>query len=263
MQINNHPQWAVAQVQPGDQVSLLLPDEPANPNLDVSDEPLEIVYEDRDFLVVNKPAGVATVPAHNVPVHNSLVNRLKGYYLRQQYPNQVTHVATRLDRDTSGLVVFPKHRFAHAVLDQQLKQHQVTKRYLAIVQGKVPAKHGVIMAPIRRDPASFVQRQVARDGEMSITEYWTQEMTDAKTVVRIALHSGRTHQIRVHFQSIGHPLIGDDMYGQASPLINRQALHCQYVSFYSPFINQVIEVSVPIPADMRNLIQKNEAGRNF
>lgn len=254
MRINDQPQWAVAQVQPGDQVSLIVPDEPANPNLDVSEEPLEIVYEDRDFLVVNKPAGVATVPAHNVPVHDSLVNRLKGYYLRQQYPNQVTHVATRLDRDTSGLVVFPKHRFAHAVLDQQLKQHQVIKRYVAIVQGQIKDQHGVIIAPIRRDPESFVQRQVARDEKMSMTEYWLQEKTDAYSVVHVALHSGRTHQIRVHFQSIGHSLVGDDMYGQASELIDRQALHCGYVKFYSPFLNCAIEVTAPLPDDMKKLI---------
>lgn len=254
MRINNEPQWARALVQPEDEVSLIVPDEAPNPVVTASDAPLDIVYEDDDFLVVNKPAGVATVPAHNVAVHDSLVNRLKGYYQRQNYPNQVTHVATRLDRDTSGLVVFPKHRFAHAVLDQQLKQHQVTKRYLAIATGKIESKHGVMMGPIARDPASFVKRQVIAGGKASITEYWLQQVSPSWSVVEVLLHTGRTHQIRVHFAALGHPLLGDDMYGHADNRLSRQALHCGYVQFYSPFKEQVITLTAPLPADLQTIL---------
>lgn len=233
MRINDRVAWAIDQVEPGDVVYLVVPNEPANPTITVSDQTFEIAYEDEDFLVINKEAGVATVPAHHVAVQDSLVNRVKGYYQRQNYPNQVTHVATRLDKDTSGLVVFPKHRFAHAVLDRQLKARQVKKEYLAMVQGRLTVSHGYIDAPIRRDPDSFVKRLVAPDGKASATEYWCERVTDTTSLVRVRLHTGRTHQIRVHFSFLGHPLLGDDMYGTGFGM-PRQALHCQRVSFYSP-----------------------------
>lgn len=255
MFIDGASAWAVDLVQPGQQVGLLLPDEPANPNITLCDEPFKIAFEDEDFLVINKDAGVATVPAHHVAVQDSLVNRVKSYYIHQGYDNQVTHVATRLDKNTSGLVVFPKHRFAHAVLDKQLKHHQVYKEYLAVVGGRaVNTSHGYIYAPIERDPSSFVQRRVNCNGKESVTEYWTLYRSNQGSIEKINLHTGRTHQIRVHFSFLGHPLLGDDMYGGDLSLINRQALHCQTVSFYSPFKNEQIVCHAALPDDMENLI---------
>ncbi len=248
MRIGDRTAWAIDLVQPGETVCLVLPDEPANPIVSVSEAPFEIAYEDEDFLVVNKAAGVATVPAHGVSVQDSLVNRVKGYYQRQGYPNQVTHVATRLDKFTSGLVIFPKHRFAHAVLDRQLKSRQVKKEYVALVTGALGATHGYIDAPIRRDPDSFVKRMVAPDGKPSATEYWCKEVTANASAVRIRLHTGRTHQIRVHFAFLGHPLLGDDMYGTGQGM-DRQALHCRLVSFYSPFKQETITVAASLPDD--------------
>lgn len=257
MLINGQPKWAVDMVHQGDQYSIVIPPEEANDHVDESSAPINIAYEDRDFLVLNKPAGVATVPAHNVPVADSLVNRVKYYYHQQKYENQVTHVATRLDKDTSGLVVFPKHRFAHAVLDRQLKKHQVKKNYYALVSGRLSTSHGYIDAPIRRDPDSFVKRQVAPDGKPSVTEYWLEEAHADRSLVKIRLHTGRTHQIRVHFSFLGHPLVGDDMYGApaASDLINRQALHCYWMQFYSPFKQDWITVTAPVPADFQRALR--------
>lgn len=259
MRINGEPKWAVDLVHPGDRYSIVIPPEQANDHVDESSAPIEIAYEDRDFLVLNKPAGVATVPAHNVPVADSLVNRVKYYYRRQGYENQVTHVATRLDKDTSGLVVFPKHRFAHAILDRQLKRHQVKKNYYALVSGRIPAQHGYIDAPIRRDPESFVKRVVAPDGKPSVTEYWLEQANAHRSLVKVRLHTGRTHQIRVHFSFLGHPLVGDEMYGTSewSPLIGRQALHCYWLQFYSPFKEQLITVKAPLPADFRAAVARN------
>ncbi|AMS07956.1 RNA pseudouridine synthase [Limosilactobacillus oris] len=258
MLINGEPKWAVDLVQPGDEYSIVIPPEEANDHVDESTAPITIAYEDRDFLVLNKPAGVATVPAHNVPVADSLVNRVKHYYREQGYENQVTHVATRLDKDTSGLVVFPKHRFAHAVLDRQLKRHEVKKNYYALVSGRLHTQHGYIDAPIRRDPASFVKREVAADGKDSVTEYWLAQAQAERSLVRIRLHTGRTHQIRVHFSFLGHPLVGDEMYGApaGSPLIDRQALHCYWMQFYSPFKEQFITVTAPLPADFAAAIKE-------
>lgn len=250
MLINGKEKWAVDVVNPGDTFTLVLPAESGNEHVPAYPAPIQIVYEDRDFLVLNKPAGVATVPAHNVAVPDSLVNRVKYYYQQQGYENQVIHVATRLDKDTSGLVIFPKHRFAHAVLDRQLKRHLVKKNYLALVTGQLAAGHGYIDAPIMRDPESFVQRMVGRGGKPSVTEYWTKDRNEQGSLVKIRLHTGRTHQIRVHFSYLGHPLFGDEMYGQASAVIARQALHCYWLRFYSPFKEDYITVTAPVPADM-------------
>lgn len=255
MKINGDNAWTIDYVYPGDQIQLILPAEQPNDHVSVSDAPIKIAYEDRDYLILNKPAGVATVPAHNVPVQDSLVNRVKGYYQRQGYENQVTHVATRLDKDTSGLVVFPKHRFAHAILDRQLQNHQVKKRYLAVVSGRIDTQHGYIDAPQRRDPDSFVKRMVAADGKAAVTEYWLIRAQKDCSVVRIALHTGRTHQIRVHFAWLKHPLIGDQMYGGPA-LMERQALHCHFISFYSPFLKRQIQVTAPVPADLKKLIDR-------
>ena len=254
MLINGEEKWAVDMVQPGDRFSLVLPPEAGNEHVEAYPAPIQIVYEDRDFLVLNKPAGGATVPAHHVAVPDSLVNRVKAYYQDQAYENQVIHVATRLDKDTSGLVIFPKHRFAHAVLDRQLKHHQVKKNYLALVQGQLQATHGYVDAPIMRDPESFVQRMVGAGGKASVTEYWIHDRNKQGSLVKIRLHTGRTHQIRVHFSYLGHPLFGDEMYGQGSALIARQALHCYWLQFYSPFKDANITVTAPLPADMRTAI---------
>ncbi|WP_251547042.1 RluA family pseudouridine synthase [Limosilactobacillus caecicola] len=254
--IGDHPAWAVEKVQPGQTVGIVLPDELANPKVVACDKQFMIAYEDDDFLIINKAAGVATVPAHNVPVQDSLVNRVKYYYVANHYPNQVTHVATRLDKDTSGLVIFPKHRFAHAVLDSQLKRHEVKKDYLAVVGGHLAIEHGYIYAPIERDPASFVKRRVSPSGKPSVTEFWTKQAGKCATIVQVRLHTGRTHQIRVHFSFLGHPLEGDEMYGGDCELVQRQALHCERVSFFSPFKQRQITCQAPLPNDLQQLIHQ-------
>ena len=254
MYIDDQKSWAVDEVQPGQTVSLLVPNEGSNPVIDPYPPEFRIAYEDRDFLIINKDAGVATVPAHHVSVQDSLVNQVKAYYQEQHYPNQVTHVATRLDRDTSGLVVFPKHRFAHAVLDRQLKARQVKKDYLAVVSGEVRVNHGYIDAPIQRDPDSFVKRMVGPAGKVCVTEYWVLKRFTDRTVVKIRLHTGRTHQIRVHFSYLGHALLGDEMYGGPQNKIGRQALHCMSISFFSPFKHQIIKCQADLPADIKQLM---------
>ncbi|MDO4903347.1 MAG: RluA family pseudouridine synthase [Limosilactobacillus sp.] len=256
MMINDEEKWAIDIVNPGDTFSIVIPPEEANDHVDEFDAPINIAYEDDDFLVINKSAGVATVPAHNVEVPDSLVNRVKHYYRVQNYENQVTHVATRLDKDTSGLVVFPKHRFAHAVIDRALKRHEVKKNYYALVSGKIATTHGYIDAAIRRDPDSFVKRMVAADGKPSVTEYWLKEAGEESSLVKIRLHTGRTHQIRVHFSYLGHPLVGDSMYGAPdNKLIDRQALHCYWMQFYSPFKREWITVTAPVPDDFKQALQ--------
>ncbi|BAP85932.1 23S rRNA pseudouridine synthase [Paucilactobacillus hokkaidonensis JCM 18461] len=254
--VNGQHVWTINLMQTGDQATLVLPDETASENVDSSDDPIDILYEDNDYLILNKPAGVASVPAHNVARADSLVNRVKGYYQRQNYADQVTHIATRLDKNTSGIVVFPKHHFAHSAFDQQLKQHRVVKKYQAIVAGNLTVQHGLIDAPIQRDPESFVKRQVgAVAGKNSQTEYWRQRQGKRACLVSVLLHTGRTHQIRVHFSYLKHPLVGDDMYG-GPDWMQRQALHCGNLNFYSPFLQRYIEINCPLPADMQEFIDQ-------
>lgn len=245
--------FTTALMQQGQTATLVLPDEKSSELVERCDEPIDILYEDQDYLILNKPAGVASVPAHRVASANSLVNRVKGYYERQHYADTVTHIATRLDKDTSGIVVFPKHHFAHSVLDKQLKKHQVEKDYVAIATGRLTTHHGLIDAPLARDPESFVKRQVTRGGKPSQTEYWLDEATADYSVIHVRLHTGRTHQIRVHLAYLGHPLIGDQMYG-GPMMIERQALHCQRIKFYSPFQQRWLEIKCPLTADLAALV---------
>lgn len=257
MYIDGETAWAKDMVSPGAKVSLQVPDEPSNPNISPYPANFEIAYEDRDFLVINKAAGIATVPAHHVAVQNSLVNQVKDYYQKQGYANQVTHVATRLDKDTSGLVVFPKHRFAHAVLDRQLKAHQVKKEYLALAAGYFSAAHVYLDAPIQRDPQSFVKREVGvgNKPKAAVTEFWVKQQYGDYSLLKIRLHTGRTHQIRCHFAYLKHPLLGDELYQGPLEKIQRQALHCYHLSFYSPFLDKQIVCHAKLPSDMQNLIE--------
>ena len=220
--------------------------------------PIDILYEDRDYLIVNKPAGVASVPAHALP-DNTLANRVKGYYQAAHYDNEVVHITTRLDRDTSGIVLFAKHHFAHSIIDHQLKAHAMRKMYLAVVSGELTTDHGWLDAPIGRAADSFIKRTTRPDGKPSLTEYWVVKRLRNMTVVRVRLHTGRTHQIRVHFAASGHPLIGDALYGgPRDPWIQRQALHCMQLEFDDPFISQTLTTFAPLPADLNRLIIHNQ-----
>ncbi|MBU9789711.1 RluA family pseudouridine synthase [Lentilactobacillus sp. G22-6] len=239
-----------------DVVTVILPPEPENDHVNTSQVPIRIVHEDPNFLVVDKPAGVASVPSHGY-VQDTLVNRVKGYYQRKGYANQKIHIVTRLDKDTSGLVVFAKHHFAHSVLDKQLKDRTIQKAYLAIAAGKISPNHFEIYLPIGRDEASFVKRQVVDSGKMSITEGWVVDRMPKQTLVRLQLHTGRTHQIRVHLGALGHPLIGDWLYNPDDHSMARQALHCYHLEFYDPFNDRQISCTSSLPGDMKSFITLN------
>ncbi|SPX69717.1 pseudouridylate synthase [Lactiplantibacillus plantarum subsp. plantarum] len=239
-------------------MTMVTPAEIGNDHLGVSTLPIDILYEDRDYLIVNKPAGVASVPAHALP-DNTLANRVKGYYQAAHYDNEVVHITTRLDRDTSGIVLFAKHHFAHSIIDHQLKAHAMRKMYLAVVSGELTTDHGWLDAPIGRAADSFIKRTTRPDGKPSLTEYWVVKRLRNMTVVRVRLHTGRTHQIRVHFAASGHPLIGDALYGgPRDPWIQRQALHCMQLEFDDPFISQTLTTFAPLPADLNRLIIHNQ-----
>ncbi|WP_054658276.1 RluA family pseudouridine synthase [Apilactobacillus ozensis] len=251
--VNNKERYANFVIKKDDKIKLVLPPEPSNDYVKPSYKQVNIIYEDEHFLVINKPAGLASVPSR-IYSEDSLVNRVKGYYLKKQYANQKVHIVTRLDKDTSGLVLFAKHHLAHSVLDKQLKDHKLSKTYMALASGKIHHKHCQINLPIGRLQDSFVKRTVRDDGKMSKTEFWVLKVSRNATLVKVRLLTGRTHQIRVHFSYIGHPLLGDWLYNPKDKSMSRQALHCYNLRFYSPFDKKNINCHADLPDDINSLI---------
>lgn len=245
-------------IDEGQKITITMPNEISNQSVEADFNPLDIVYVDDNWLLVNKPAGQNTVPGHADRLH-SLVNQVKGYLQSIDAENQVPHVITRLDRDTSGLVLLAKHKFAHALLDTQLQEHQVDKRYYVFVNGDFAKKfgeHGLIDQPIARLEGDFIKREVNQSGKVSQTEYWVQDYNKEEdiTFLTVKLHTGRTHQIRVHFSYLGFPLVGDQLYGGQSKLaINRQALHAYKMVWFDNFIDDYQTHQIRLPDDLIEL----------
>lgn len=256
--VNNQERNVLFSLKSHDKVTVVIPDEEGHETLLADDEPLDIVYEDDHLLVINKPAGIASIPAQYHP-RGTMANRVKAYYVRQEYANQVVHVVTRLDKDTSGLMLFAKHGFAHAKLDQELRNKTLIKKYQALVSGEINTLkvHDTINLPIVRDLDSLIKRKTDEAGQIASTEYWLNKRNEQIALVNIQLHTGRTHQIRVHFSAVGCPLLGDDLYGGRMDLgMNRQALHCCALTFKHPFTGKLLAFSVPLASDMERVAKK-------
>lgn len=240
----------------GDKVSLILPKENGSEHLLSSHEKLDILYEDDHYLFINKPINVASVPSSLYP-NDTIANRIKGYIERNNYFHQTIHTVSRLDKDTSGVMIFAKHTLAHSFIDQLFKENKVYKEYMAFVENEVSPAHGLIDAPITRAEESIIKRKIDPLGKLSKTEYWVLDHFKGLSKVKIQLHTGRTHQIRVHFAHINHPLLGDTLYGsEQQVLMNRQALHCRRITFIHPFSKEEMTISAPMPQDMTQLQKK-------
>ena len=250
--VNDEPQNAIYLLDIGDKVTIDIPKEEGFESLDAISRKLEVVFEDDHFLILDKPAGVASIPSVNHS--NTMANYVKAYYIDSGYENHQVHIVTRLDKDTSGLMLFAKHGYAHARLDKQLQKRAIEKRYLALVKGDgLLEKEGEIIAPIARDEDSIITRRVAKGGKYAHTSY---KVIEQFGNMDIHLHTGRTHQIRVHFSHIGFPLLGDDLYGGSlTEGISRQALHCHTLKFYNPFSGEEIGRASPLPTDFEQVIQ--------
>ena len=238
-----------------DLIRVFLPPETASPSLVPSTLPLTIVYEDRLFLVVNKPAGVPSIPSRQHP-KATMANRVKGYLMAQQQAEVAVHLVTRLDMDTSGLMIFAKNGYGHSLLAQQGVTQQLKKTYLAIIPGHLQRSAGLIDLPIRRERPHRMKRIVNEAGKSSQTRYQVLAETKQASLVQLQLLTGRTHQIRVHLAALGHPLYGDELYaGPGHEGIKRQALHCCALQFYQPFQQRAIQLQAALPLDMQKLWQ--------
>lgn len=212
--------------------------------------PLEVIYEDANWLIVSKPAGLTSVLGPHTP-NSSLLNRIAGYLVEQKIDAPQPAIMTRLDRDTVGLVLAAKHPYAQGRFDQA-HQRTLTKHYLAVVSGQLPSPKGEIDAPLKL-AADGIHRIVAADGQTALTKYRVlKEKTN--TLVDVQLLTGRTHQIRVHFASLGHPLIGDHLYGQPDARIPYQALQATRLKFTDPFSEKRITAELPVPALFNQLL---------
>ena len=236
-------------VSSGQTVTINTPEEEPETTVIPQQGNLDIVYMDRCCMVVNKPYNMPAHPSFNHPT-DTVANYFMGYW-QEKGENKICRIINRLDRNTSGLLLIALD--AHSA--QQFK-NAVDKTYTAIVSGKVAHSHGIIDRPIARQRESIITRRVRRDGQRAVTEYWVKKSDDNFSLMDIKLHTGRTHQIRVHFSHTGHPLEGDDLYGGSLDNISRHALHCSSLSFVSPSNGERITVSSKLPEDMQKLADK-------
>ena len=216
----------------GDKLTIDLDMEEDSLNIVAKKMNLDIVYEDEGMIVLNKPAGI---PVHPSMSHyeDSLANGVK-YYFESNGIHKKIRPVNRLDLDTSGLIIFAKNEYIQENLIRQMKNGIFKKEYLAIIEGTLENKKGIIDSPIARKEKSIIERCVSQDGQKAITEYEVLNENKEYSLIKCTLHTGRTHQIRVHMAYIGHPILGDTLYGTNSKLINRQALHSYKISFIHP-----------------------------
>ena len=211
-----------------------------------------IVYEDEDLLVLNKPAGVAMHPKADDAAAPSLAVMLTGYLGEGSVP----HFVSRLDKGTSGLLIAAKSGYVHDRLRRALHSSELRREYRAVAVGQVTPPRGVIDAPIGRADGSIIRRCVREDGLVSRTEYEVLQTTERFTLLRLRPETGRTHQLRVHMAYLGHPLAGDWLYGtEDKNLIARPALHSYELWFTQPITGQELHFTAPIPQDMQRLLE--------
>lgn len=234
------------------QVAITLPPEQFAAHWQESFVPINILYEDDDYLVVNKPAWLTSVPSPLYP-GDDLLMRVAGYFVVRSYRGQIPHIITRLDRDTSGCVLIAKHAFAHRMLADTT---QITKKYWAWLTGTVQHNHFTVSLPLERVAGSLVKRQVAQQtaGKWALSRF--ERLEPGANWYQVAIKTGRTHQIRVHAAAVGHPLVGDDLYGTKDARLHRQALHCRSLQFIQPITHQPVSVTAPLPEELAQFYRK-------
>lgn len=253
----------------GDIITFVIDFDEDNSNVVPTKMDLDILYEDDSMLILNKPAGI---PVHPSILHfeNSLSNGVRYYFDSINLKKKIRPV-NRLDRNTSGIVIFAKNEYIHDILSKQMQNNVFKKEYIAICNGIFDLKEGTIDAPIARKTDSIIERCIDENGDTSITHYKVLKEFNIKencfdnnallnknlifSELLVNLETGRTHQIRVHMAYVGHSIVGDSLYGTESNLISRQALHAYKVEFLHPITKENFSIIAPIPEDMQKLLE--------
>ena len=251
--VNGEHYYMKQELNTGDHLSIHICETKCSEKIPPIQIPLDIVYEDEDIIVINKPAGMPIHPSLN-NYTNSMANALAWYYQEQGKPF-IFRCCNRLDRDTSGLTVVAKHLVSGNILSDMVRRRDIHREYLAIVRGHVSPEAGTINAPLARKPGTIIERTVDwEQGETAITHYRLIEERNGHSLVSLRLETGRTHQIRIHMKYLGYPLIGDYLYNPDMEYIGRQALHSHRLSFTHPITGKPMEFTAPLPKDMEKVL---------
>lgn len=254
--VNGEEKTVRHQLAMHDVVTIVFPTEKKSEGLIPEKGDFPIIWEDEHLLILVKKAGLSTIPSREHP-YGTIANQIAGY-LQESGISSTVHIVTRLDKDTSGIMCIAKHRHAHHLLSEMQKKGAISRIYEAIVQGHIREDEFTIEAPIGRKNDSIIERIITSDGKYAKTSVQVLKRFSVEgqliSHVRLKLHTGRTHQIRVHMMSIGHPLIGDDLYGGSRLLIDRQALHAKELRLIHPFTKEHMLLEAPFLKDMENIL---------
>jgi 23S rRNA pseudouridine1911/1915/1917 synthase len=278
--VNGQQARTTARVAAGDVVEVLLEENRSDAGKVIAvPGPVDIIYEDEDLLLLNKPAGMPVHPSHG-HYRDTLANYLQ-YYLAQQGNYIPVRAVGRLDKETSGLVVFGKNQVTAARLGSQqmfknsvrkpinlehssLRKGSIEKEYLALVHGHLNEKEGCIDLPIARAADELNKMEVSPQGKPARTHYRVMEEYPASSLVSLRLDTGRTHQIRIHMSYIGHPLLGDQIYGRETHAeLARAALHCYRVTIIHPYTEAYLRFEAPLPVDMQTIVSGYSSGHSW
>ena len=253
--VNSYVAKGSLKLSTGDRITALIPT-PGPPTPLPEEIPLAIVYEDKDLLVVDKPAGLVVHPAPGHPGYtlvNAILAHCKDIEINGTMRPGIVH---RLDKNTSGLMIVAKNDAAQQNLSNQIKARSVLKRYLVLVQGHLSPERGVIEAPIGRDPGNRKMMAVVTEGREARTQYRVIRYMDNYTLLEVTTETGRTHQIRVHLSAIGFPVVGDEVYGKRSHIIKRQFLHACHLGFRLPSSGEYVEFSSNLAQDLEEALER-------
>lgn len=255
----------------GDTVEVAIPD-PVPLEVEAEDIRLDVVYEDDALIVINKPQGMVVHPAHG-NYSGTIVNALLHHCDSLSDYNSLTGIngvmrpgiVHRIDKDTSGIIVIAKSNEAHLSLSEQLKAHSITRKYLALLEGSLKSQSGTVDAMIGRNPKDRKQMAVVvQNGKRAVTHYQVLETFDGNTLIEASLETGRTHQIRVHMAYIGHPVVGDTVYGFKKQRFDTkgQLLHARVLGFVHPKTGQYMEFEAPVPEYFQRILHilRNKKG---
>jgi 23S rRNA pseudouridine1911/1915/1917 synthase len=256
--LNGSPAPGYLRAEAGDIIGVRLPEETSD--FPPENIPLDIIYEDDDLILINKQPGIIVHPTKGHPEH-TIANAVM-YYMQQTGQSFKVRFANRIDMDTTGIIIVARNANAQNDLSNQMRHNSVIKRYIALVEGRIDEDHFTVDLPIGRPDQVSIRRTVMETGgkdavtEVQVLERFESEEYGPHTLVEVVLHTGRTHQIRVHLSHIGHVIAGDELYGGKTELIGRQALHAYHIEFTHPATGEYMTFETEYPEDIRTAVEK-------